>query len=195
MRSPLIAVTFTPADATIPPYRAVVYGMEHPATAFAVLPGGIIPETGSVCAALPPRARPAFSRTLQYGGAPGWIMTGTPGDPASYRLRLSLTTPTGEPVGEITAAAAPEGATLCSDLATEWLNRRLWPLSAIRKQSLAAGCPFFSRETMRFFGDTASCFAVRYVRSAILIERVRAAHPYLATGRSWEFDPETGRVG
>lgn len=195
MRSPLIAVTFTSADAAIPPYRAVVFGVKHPATALAVLPGGIIPETGAVCAALPPRFRRAFDRTLQYGGAPGWIMTGTPGDPASYRLRLPLTTSTGKPTGEITAAAAPDAASIYSDLATEDLHRRLWPISAIRAHSLDSGCPFFSRKTMRFFGDIAACFRARYVRNRILIERVRATSPYLTLGRTWEFDPETGSIG
>ena len=83
----------------------------------------------------------------------------------------------GDMLGELTALAR-----LDRD------NKRDWPLSSIKAENEARGFYFFSRDTMRHFGDRMSNFRVIYSGGRIVIERKagRAA--------TWEFFPATGQI-
>lgn len=86
------------------------------------------------------------------------------------------------------------------DMAKDIANRKRWTLSAIRSANEAAGRFFFSRDTMKFFGDTMGSFAVRCEGGAIYIERVRPmrdrdGHNMGGLGQRRRFDPETGEIG
>ena len=72
-------------------------------------------------------------------------------------------------------------------------------LSDIRAANTAAGFYFFSRDTMRAFGDTMRSFAVRRRDGMILIERVRPmrdrdGRSMGGVGKLYRFDPATGGV-
>jgi hypothetical protein len=64
-------------------------------------------------------------------------------------------------------------------------NRKRWTVSAIRAASIASGSHFFSRETMRFHGDTLRSFEVHCDDGRVYLRR--------KAGRSgcWYFDTET----
>jgi hypothetical protein len=75
-------------------------------------------------------------------------------------------------------------------------------LADIKAKNEAAGRYFFSRDTMKFFGDTMRNFAVRHIGGRVFVERVRAPGnaPDRATGEAMvgalrEFDPATGEIG
>lgn len=75
-------------------------------------------------------------------------------------------------------------------------------LADIKAANEAAGRYFFSRDTMKFFGDTMRNFAVRHIGGRVFVERVRAPGnaPDRATGEAMvgalrEFDPATGEIG
>jgi hypothetical protein len=75
-------------------------------------------------------------------------------------------------------------------------------LADIKAANETAGHYFFSRDTMKFFGDTMRSFAVRHIGGRVFVERVRAPAngPDRATGESMvgslrEFDPATGHIG
>src|SRR5215475_5100671 len=79
-----------------------------------------------------------------------------------------------------------------------------WTLAQIKDKNMRAGWYFFSRDTMKFFGDTMRSFAVRHEmidgRPVILIERVRPMHDHAGRnmgglGDLRVFDPETGDIG
>lgn len=75
-------------------------------------------------------------------------------------------------------------------------NRRVWTIAAIRQANDRVGY-FFNRDTMRFFGDTMSCFAPRFEGSAIFVERVKAGSNMPGksnVGHRWTFNPETGAI-
>ena len=79
-------------------------------------------------------------------------------------------------------------------------NIRKWTLSEIKAANERAGNYFFSRDTMKFFGDTMRSFAVRHIDGKVYIQRVKPM--YDRGGRSMggvgdmrEFNPATGTIG
>lgn len=71
----------------------------------------------------------------------------------------------------------------------EWaVTKPTWTLSEIRALNEEAGYHFFSKETMKFFGDTMKTLRVKN------IDGVR--YVYRAKGRPaiWQFNPETGNL-
>lgn len=85
------------------------------------------------------------------------------------------------------------------DMAKDAANRKRWTLSAIKAANEDAGRFYFSRDTMKFFGDTMASFAVRYEGGAIYVERVRPMRD--RDGRNMgglgdrkRFNPETGDI-
>jgi hypothetical protein len=75
-------------------------------------------------------------------------------------------------------------------------------LSDVKAANEAAGRYFFSRDTMRFFGDTIKSFAVRHIGGRVFVERTRApanapspADARAMIGELREFDPATGEIG
>lgn len=84
-------------------------------------------------------------------------------------------------------------------LAIDAKNKRLWPLANIARLNEDSGMYFFSRDTMRFFGDTMASFKPVYREGLIYIQRVKAPRNAPA-GYRWNpelrpFDPETGAIG
>ncbi len=74
-----------------------------------------------------------------------------------------------------------------------------WTLAEIRAANERAGHCFFSRETMRFFGDTMRSFAVRHLYDKVYVQRVRPMRDRQGrsmggVGKLYRFDPATGRV-
>ncbi len=74
----------------------------------------------------------------------------------------------------------------------ERLNRKNWKLSDISRRNKEMGFWFFSRSTMKFFGDTMKNFRVRYKGSEIFVERVVPSKNIGNVCRVWKFNPETG---
>lgn len=79
-----------------------------------------------------------------------------------------------------------------------------WTLARIKDANTRAGFYFFSRSTMRFFGDTMRSFAVRHKmvngEPVVIIERVRPerdrdGRDMGGVGDLRLFDPETGDIG
>ncbi len=77
---------------------------------------------------------------------------------------------------------------------------RRWTLADTKQANTDAGGFFFSRDTMKFFGDTMRSFAVRHAGGKVFVERVRPMRD--RSGRNMggigdlrEFNPETGDVG
>jgi hypothetical protein len=78
-------------------------------------------------------------------------------------------------------------------------NKEVWTLSAIRQRHEQAGLYFFTRDTMRHFGDTMKSFSVHCAEGKIYIVRVKAMRD--SDGRNMGgigdkrlFNPETGRI-
>ena len=79
-----------------------------------------------------------------------------------------------------------------------------WSMSDIRATSLAKGCHFFDRKTMRGFGDTMRSFAVvdggkPGPDGLVTFRRVRPMHDSRGAcmggvGKLYRFDPATGRT-
>jgi hypothetical protein len=74
----------------------------------------------------------------------------------------------------------------------ERLNRKNWKLSGISRRNKEMGFWFFSRSTMKFFGDTMKSFRVRYDGSEIFVERVLPSKYMGNSCKTWKFNPETG---
>lgn len=77
---------------------------------------------------------------------------------------------------------------------------RLWSLAEVRARNMEAGFYFFSRDTMRFFGDTMRSFAVRNRPDGVFIERLkpmrtRDGRDMGGVGSLYRFDPDTGHIG
>lgn len=93
---------------------------------------------------------------------------------------------------------AEQVAEVGADLKAERDNRKRWTLGAVKAANEAAGHYFFSRETMRFFGDTMASFRVVCEGRDVCLERVRAAGnaPDGAggIGKRYTFHPETGHI-
>lgn len=69
-----------------------------------------------------------------------------------------------------------------------------WTLAEIRYVNEHQGNGlFFSRKTMKFFGDKMSNFGVRHVGGRIIIYRKRSTDK-LPGGKEYLFDPKTGRI-
>jgi hypothetical protein len=75
-------------------------------------------------------------------------------------------------------------------------NRRSWTLADVKAANDVAGLYFFSRDTMRFFGDTMRSFALEFDGPAIYVRRVkRSGKGDLPAGALRLFDPATGEIG
>jgi hypothetical protein len=75
-----------------------------------------------------------------------------------------------------------------------------WTLAEIRAANERAGHYFFSRDTMKFFGDTMRSFAVRHIGEKVYVQRVRPMRDrdgrnMGGVGDMREFNPETGDIG
>jgi len=57
----------------------------------------------------------------------------------------------------------------------------------------ASGGRFFSRENMKFTGDTLRSFGVRNQERKVLVTRLHPRKPHVPCS-TWEFHPETGRL-
>ena len=68
-----------------------------------------------------------------------------------------------------------------------------YTLSDIRRINGESGRYFFSRDTMRFFGDTMKSFGVRHIDGRVIVYRKRFPR-YLAIIDAWEFHPQTGDI-
>jgi hypothetical protein len=88
---------------------------------------------------------------------------------------------------------------LVEDIARDAKNKRDWPISAIAEANKSAGLFFFSRDTLRFFGDKISSFGVLCQGGKIYVFR-KTAPKNAPTGYKWnselrEFNPATGEIG
>ena len=83
-------------------------------------------------------------------------------------------------------------AEMAADLKAARENRKTWTRSAIRAANESAGFYFFSRETMRFYGESMDSYAVRYEGRAIILERVKNSKAPL--GARFVFNPESGDI-
>ena len=70
-----------------------------------------------------------------------------------------------------------------------------WTLAEIRAANENAGHFFFSRDTMRFFGDTMRSFSVRHVDGRVYVVRVAPTKHKTGLGDWREFNPDTGDIG
>ena len=75
-----------------------------------------------------------------------------------------------------------------------------WTLSEIREANKKAGRYFFSRDTMRHFGDTMRSFSVRNINGRVFVVRKKSMHDcdgknMGGVGQWREFDPATGDIG
>jgi hypothetical protein len=68
-----------------------------------------------------------------------------------------------------------------------------YTLSDIRRINKANGWYFFSRDTMRHFGDTMKSFGVRHIDGRVILYRKRNPR-YLAIVHAWEFCPLNGNL-
>jgi hypothetical protein len=72
-------------------------------------------------------------------------------------------------------------------------------LQEIRAANERAGFFFFSKKTMRFFGDTQASFVVRQFGAVVCLERVKPMRDtdgrnMGGVGKLYRFNPETGDV-
>lgn len=80
------------------------------------------------------------------------------------------------------------------------MKAKRWTLSEIRQANLEAGRFWFSRDTLRHFGETMQSFGVRNINGRVFIVRVkpqrdRDGKNMGGVGKWYEFDPATGEVG
>lgn len=78
-------------------------------------------------------------------------------------------------------------------------NRKRWTLSAIKEANSDAGNFFFSRDTMKFFGDTMRSFRVQCYGGQIYVVRVkpmrdRSGRNMGGLGDRRLFNPATGDI-
>jgi hypothetical protein len=73
-------------------------------------------------------------------------------------------------------------------------NRKQWTLSLIKAANAAGGGCFFSRDTMAFWGDRMSNFAVRCEGGEVFVERVKSGTLGGLVGARWRFTPGTGAL-
>lgn len=81
-----------------------------------------------------------------------------------------------------------------AEITAERKNRKRWTLSAVKAANEAAGHFFFSRDTMRFFGDTMASFKVVCEGFDVCLERVKADKEGCGLGKRYTFHPETGHI-
>jgi len=79
-------------------------------------------------------------------------------------------------------------------------NAAQWSLATIKAANEKAGRYFFSRDTMRFFGDTMGSFRVRCFDGKVYLQRVkpmreRDGRDMGGVGDLREFDPASGEIG
>lgn len=78
-------------------------------------------------------------------------------------------------------------------------NKEVWTLSAIKQRNETVGKYFFSRDTMKFFGDTMASFGVHCSGGKIYVVRIkpmrdRDGRSMGGVGDKRLFDPETGEI-
>lgn len=106
------------------------------------------------------------------------------------------------------AATAVRLAEYYAEALDEWVaqfrldrdNKARWTLSAIKAANDKAGRYFFTKDTMKFFGDTMASFKVRCFDGKIYLQRVkpmrdRDGRNMGGVGELREFDPRTGEIG
>ena len=83
---------------------------------------------------------------------------------------------------------------------TDTVKPKRWTLAEIKDANMEANQYFFTRDTMKFFGDTMRSFAVHHEDDRVYVVRVRAMHD--RDGRNMGgvgdrrlFDPATGHIG
>lgn len=99
---------------------------------------------------------------------------------------------------EIAPAYEELTADILAELKADRENRKRWTLSAIKSANDDAGRYFFSRDTMRFFGDTMRNFGVHFEGGKIYVVRLKAGSKPPAghgVGERREFNPQTGEIG
>jgi hypothetical protein len=80
------------------------------------------------------------------------------------------------------------------------MNSKKWTLAEIKEANTAAGQYFFSRDTMKFFGDTMRSFKVDHDdQGRVYVVRVkqmrdRDGRNMGGVGDRREFDPATGHI-
>jgi hypothetical protein len=77
---------------------------------------------------------------------------------------------------------------------------RRWTLAAIKAKNADGGGFFFTRQTMKFFGDTMRSFGVHHVGDKVYIVRLRPMRDNNGRnmggiGERRLFDPVTGAIG
>lgn len=80
------------------------------------------------------------------------------------------------------------------------MKPKRWTLADIKAANESAGRYFFSRDTMRFFGDTMRSFSVRHDGGKVYLIRVRPMRDrdgrnMGGVGQVREFNPATGDIG
>lgn len=69
----------------------------------------------------------------------------------------------------------------------EWAkNKKTWTISEIKALNEEAGKLFFSKSTMKFFGDTMKNLGVKHTEDGIFIFRKKGRRAF------WQFNPEAG---
>lgn len=94
---------------------------------------------------------------------------------------------------------AEQVAEVGADMKAERENRKRWTLAAIKRANEAAGHYFFSRETLKFFGETMASFKAVCEGPDIYVERTRKAANAEAgsaamVGSRYTFHPDTGHI-
>lgn len=85
-------------------------------------------------------------------------------------------------------------------VAARYPERKRWTLAEIKAANERAGGYFFSRQTMRFFGDTMRSFSVRHEGGKVYLIRVRPMRDrdgrnMGGVGTRYLFTPENGDIG
>ena len=82
------------------------------------------------------------------------------------------------------------------------IQGRKWTINEVAAVNAEKGFFFFSKSTMKGFGDTMASFSVVHADGRVFVKRVKAARnhpvPTLAQGdigQLREFFPETGNIG
>lgn len=94
---------------------------------------------------------------------------------------------------------AEQVAEVGADMKAERENRKRWTLAAIKRANEAAGHYFFSRDAMRFFGDTMASFKAVCEGRDVYVERTRKAAnaetgSAATVGGRYTFHPDTGHI-
>jgi len=75
-------------------------------------------------------------------------------------------------------------------------TKHRWTIADIAAQNESAGNYYFSRNTMKFFGDKRSFFGVRHIAGKIYVRRNKTSKAGMSSmiGSVREFNPATGSI-